>query len=403
MLEVLLERGSVTVLTQTGYDLLGLDRVFGTKLASKSFEIIRVDSWLTNLMASKGVSHHVLGFRLFLAAARAERRKHGFCVSAYNDLDLGAGSACLEYMHSPPCNHSGLLRQQNLGGRRWVGKLLALANIAVCEALVPWNDARVSRNWIVTNSSWTSSKFSQLYGKPADRVIFPPPTLNHCAGNNTSIRPADHAASERLRTKSHGFIAIGRAHEEKGWLDTISIVRALRELGHHVFLTMFILPCNQGLHAMLEHQAEMNSSWLQLHVNAPREQIEEAIATHKFGLHAATAESYGMAVAELLQGGCLTAVRDLGGQVEIVTEPELRFVDIEDAVTKLDRVLGSPSLQQRLYSSQQARRDRYNREAFLSSFRSCLDEFRVHARITMAGNEGQSTGISRRPSRSCVS
>ena len=82
-----------------------------------------------------------------------------------------------------------------------------------------------------------------------------------------------------------------------------------------------------------------------------------------------------MAVAELLLGDCLTAVRDVGGQVEIVTESQLRFTTPEEAVEKLDAVLSSRSLEQRLRESQAARKERYTKQQFLSGFHKCLDRF----------------------------
>ena len=76
-------------------------------------------------------------------------------------------------------------------------------------------------------------------------------------------------------------------------------------------------------------------------------------------------EHYGMAVAELVLGGCLTSVHDDGGQVEIVTNPKLRYTSVEDAVEKWDRVLSSPELKAELLAEQLAHREHLPKERFL--------------------------------------
>lgn len=371
MLEALLERGSVTVLTETSGDLAALDRSFGTRLLGKDFSVIEARPAWIDFLARIGIPHQLLRFRAFLAAARREMKRHRLCISAYNDLDLGADKPCLQYMHGPPCNQSELLHRLNLEERSPLGRLLAWLNITLCNLFVPWNDRHARANWTVANSSWTSLQFATYYGRTADRVVFPPPLGEAFELDGRPRRPS--------------FVAMGRAHREKGWFDAIAIVERLRQKGHDVGLEIFLLPSDPTLLESLERLASRHHDWLTIRIDAPRSEIDATIANSAYGLHTSNAESYGMAVAELVLGGCLTAVRDIGGQVEIVTEPDLRFTDVDDAVAKLDHLLLSPALQTRLRKSQEARRPLYSRTAFLDTFRACLDEFESRAMNELGG------------------
>ena len=80
---------------------------------------------------------------------------------------------------------------------------------------------------------------------------------------------------------------------------------------------------------------------------------------------------------ELILGGCLTSVYNDGGQVEIVTNPALRYHSVEDAVEKWDAVLRDEDLASRLLQEQLDSRSHLTRERFLQEFdkvaRLCLE------------------------------
>lgn len=356
MLQFLSERGKVAFLTWEYPNLPEVDRIFGTHLQELDIDIILIDSPMAKLLSLLSLSPQLLKLRLFVLAARRQRSSHRVIISAFNDLDLK--ERAIQYLHGAPVNNRnhGIQCQQSL-----VSRLTARLYTSFCDLLVPWQDRRIARNFTIANSAWTSREFSSVYGRQVDAIVFPPPLG----------RPENRSNLNKLNR----FIAIARVHEDKGLLDVIEIVSSLRELEHDIGLSMFLVPYSLPLMRQLEDLAAENSHWLSLHVNASREAVDQAICEHKYGIHGSPQESYGMAVAEMLLGHCLTAVYEQGGQIEIVTEPELRFHSRADAVTKLDRILRDPALESSLRESQRQRSQHYSRDEFSRCFRKCIDQF----------------------------
>ncbi len=361
-LECLLQRGSVTVVTAPELDLEGLDRMAGTSLAGAAFELIPTGSPLFEALSRLGIPTRLLSFRRLLAAVRAHRRRGQPCISIGADLDLGPGEGVWQYIAAVPRFHSKLLKAQNLASSQtWWGKALALLNIALCDLLIPWRDARTAGNATATVSQWIGEKFEEAYGRPADLVLHPAPL------------GFSHPSEEK---PVWGFVSPCRAEPNKAWLPMIELVRRLRERGHAVSFTMLGLGQEEDAFVrLLRAEAERNADWLRFELNAPRERLDRVLSDHAFGLHLALREGYGMAVAEMMLAGCLTGVADSGGQTEIVTEPELRFSSLDDAVEKWHLILCNPDLRLRLQASQQSRRARYTREAFEADFHRALDDF----------------------------
>ncbi len=361
-LECLLQRGTVTVLTSDGVDLEGLDRMAGTRLATASFDLVMVGSPILRALSRLGIPTRLLSFRLLLSRVRACRRPGKPCLSVGADLDLGDGEGVWQYLAASPRFHSKRLRAQNLAGaNHWALKMLVRANLALCDLLIPCLDARTARHLTTTASVWIGEEFESCYGRPADLVLYPPP-LGLCQAPEAK--------------QIWGFVSACRAELNKGWLSMIEVVRQLRERGHAVSFTMLCLGADgDPTVGCLRAEVTRNPDWLRLELNAPRDRLDQALRKHAFGFHMAQREGYGMAVAEMLLAGCLTGVSDSGGQIEIVTEPELRFASLEDAVEKWDRILSFPSLREHLLASQQARRSLYTQETFEANFHRAIDDF----------------------------
>lgn len=361
-LQCLLQRGSVTVVTDPELDLKGLDRMAGTSLASASFEIIPTRSPFFEALSRLGVPTRLLSFRRLVATVRAHRRRGQPCISIGAELDLGPSEGVWQYIATAPRFHSERLRAQNLASAQgWMSKALALLNIALCNLLVPFSDARTAGNVTAAVSQWIGQEFQELYGRPADLVLHPAPLgFSH---------PPE-------KKPVWGFVSPCRAEPNKAWLAMIELVRRLRERGHAVSFTMLGLGLEEDdFVRLLRAEAERNGDWLRFELNAPRERLDQVLSDHAFGLHLALREGYGMAVAEMMLAGCLTGVADSGGQTEIVTEPELRFASLDDAVEKWHLILSDPDLLFRLQASQQARRLLYTREAFEANFHRAMDDF----------------------------
>ncbi len=87
-------------------------------------------------------------------------------------------------------------------------------------------------------------------------------------------------------------------------------------------------------------------------------------------------EPFGMAVAELISGGCITFVPNSGGQVEIVGNDErLIYTSREDAVNKILRALREPDYQESLRDHVASRRTLFGSERFVSRIRQVMSDY----------------------------
>jgi glycosyltransferase involved in cell wall biosynthesis len=164
------------------------------------------------------------------------------------------------------------------------------------------------------------------------------------------------------------FLSIGRCAREKRWLELIEVVERLRERGHDVGLTLAGSRDHSGFEQEVAERMARAGDWVERKTDFSREELQELLVTHKYGLHGMLDEHYGMAVAELILGGCLTSVHNDGGQVEIVTNPKLRYNSLDDAVDKWDAVLSSDELFEELLEEQLARREHLKKERFVKEF-----------------------------------
>ena len=99
-------------------------------------------------------------------------------------------------------------------------------------------------------------------------------------------------------------------------------------------------------------------------------------AVEGFEMNAPESVGFGKKLAEMAKAGCTPFVRDGAGPAEIVAQPELTFSTIPEAVSKIDRVLREPGLQDDLQSRLKVQARRYSAEEFSRQYRSVVEEFR---------------------------
>ena len=128
--------------------------------------------------------------------------------------------------------------------------------------------------------------------------------------------------------------------------------------------------------AVIQRMVEIRRNWITLRLNVSRSELVDSVARVRYGIHGMDDEHYGMAVAELLQAGCIPFVPDSGGQVEIVgVAPALRYANEEEAVRKIACVIGNPALQAQLLTHLEERRQLYSTAAFITGMRAAAERF----------------------------
>ena len=354
MIQGLARRGSLTVLTWEPPDFGRIDEYYGTELCQWPFEHRLVAPTLRRALLSARIPHEMLKLSVLMGRAKRLRKDYRHCFAAYNDLDLGPGA--INYLHYP------CLDFRDLKSKPWpshpLGKAIWPLYISACLWPARWSVEGIRQSVILANSHWSAQQYIDHYQAPVHRVLYPPAL--------GQPRPHDGPRKE-------AFLSIGRVDRSKGWSRLVSVIEKVRQSGHEVELT---LAGSRGDAKLLEELEALAATrpWLNLALDLPREELDRLIASHRFGLHGMIGEHYGMAVAELVLGGCLTLVHNSGGQVEIARHAAALYENEADAVDKIRALLEQPELALEVAKAQAEHRESLTRQAFVENFDRFLDE-----------------------------
>lgn len=357
MLEVLSDRGDVTVLTWDPPNFEEIDRYYGTSLSKRKLKTITVAPLVRRFLQRFRVPHYLLKTHWLERRAKALRKYYSYCLSAFNDLDLG--EPAVQYIHHPIAStDDGIILECPWPHSRLIRAVWPLY-VKSLHRLSGHSLENIRNNITITNSHWTAQRYRCALKAPVHSVIYPPPLGVAKPGIEGARREA--------------FISIARIDRSKNWPILIKIIEQVRARGHDVSLTLAGSRYDDGLLAEIQREVEQNREWLNLYLNQPRDVLDRLMAEHRYAIHGMVDEHYGMAVAELVLAGCLTFVHDSGGQVEIVSQPQARYKSIEEAVDKIDALLSSPERREALAQSQAENRSNLTRERFIEKLNLFLD------------------------------
>lgn len=354
MLDVLKDYGAITLLTLEELNTERIDEYYGTSLSSGKITPLIVDSPLLKWTEKTGLPNGLLRLHVLMRAAKKLLRSQSdfdLVCSGYDEQDLGA--PCIQYLHYPWNLYPRPDAPPGWNDNAILRNLILVYNF-LCRGFSGFSYQNLYRNLTLVNSRWTGEKARERYPELRYLVVNPPALAERIDDDGT--------------LREERFLSIGRCAREKEWLKLLDIVAGLRERGHQVGLTLAGSRNTPDYEQQVEQRISELGPWAQLKLDFSRSELQDLLLRHRYGLHGMKEEHYGMAVAELVLGGCLTSVHDDGGQVEIVTNPLLRYSSVEDAVEKWDRVLSDEALRKKLLAEQLASRDHLGKERFCEEF-----------------------------------
>lgn len=355
MLQALLERYEVTVLTFAQPDFDAVNRMFGTRLEPDGIRIIRphpVLRYLVNLLPDPFNTQKIAC--LLRIARRRSRDFNAVVASTTMECDMG-DSRSMQYIHFPS---SSIAKLTTPGDGPWISRIAGLLRGSTRPWMVMarFDFRRVAKSRLIANSAYTASKVEQLY-RTACRIVHPPaPGLSY--SSPWGERP------------TAGFFSAGRLNSGKrhDWIiETLAEVRqSFPELRLHI-VGMPDAPYRQSAYeARLRALVQQHQDWVHLHISVPREELARLASNCRYGIHAMRDEHFGIAAAESLLAGSIPFVHASGGQVEIVgRNPALCFDSREDAVQKITAVLGDEDRQRHLRESLAPLAEQFTPAAFV--------------------------------------
>jgi glycosyltransferase involved in cell wall biosynthesis len=347
MIEALKSDYALSVLTCWPIDLAAVNRYYGTTLAPTDFTALRLPSALLyRLLSYVPLPLDQIKTSILQWQGKQIQIGYDLVISANYAADFGRKG--IQYVHFPWAYH-----QRPKGDLRWYHGSAAVvaAYHGLCTRLSGFSLERMRQNVTLVNSNWTGEKVRERYDAYSITLYPPVP------GDFPEIHWED---------KEDGFVCIGRIAPEKELDKIIDIIASVRARGHTVHLHIIGTAENPGYYRHIRRRARHNAAWLFLHEDLSRVDLARLIASHRYGIHGMTEEHFGMAVAEMVRGGCLVFVPLGGGQVEIIgNEERLLYHDGAEAAAKIVQVLRDTDLQSVLRVHLAARRQLFSTDQFM--------------------------------------
>ena len=331
VLQALVAKHRVTVLSWRPVEIDPINRFFGTSLGPRDFDTIVVPRSWRAIPDRLPVPATLIKLSLLMRYTRKVSAGHDVLFGIYNETDFGRRG--IQYVHYPT-----YLRPRPDVDLRWYHHAPAGLNLyyRLADRIADFSVDRMKQNLTLVNSDWTGAHVGRFLGITT-QTLYPP--------------VADPAPELPWTERRDGFLIIGRISPEKEYERVMRILARVRERIPAITLTIV---GTWDRHAReyrdrLMHLARALGSWIDFRDNVTRSEIRQLMASHRYGIHGMREEHFGMAPAELARAGCIVWVPQGGGQMEIVNrEPALMYDTEDEAVKKIVRTLTDPAEQQRL-------------------------------------------------------
>jgi glycosyltransferase involved in cell wall biosynthesis len=355
MLEALKEDNRLTLLTWAPPRLHEVNRIFGTRLALSDFDLRLGPRWVPPLMRLSPTPIDLFSSNMLNRECRRIGRDFDLIITANNESDLGGCG--IQYVHFPKCR-----RDRPTADLRWYHLApIVDAYYFAANRLSGFSRDRMLGNLTLVNSDFIGRRFAAEHG-----IV--PLTLNPPALGAFVAVPWE--------SREDGFVLIGRLSPEKRVERAIEILARVRERFPAVHLHIAGSSDNAPYARMIRRRAAENASWVFLHESLSRAQLNELVSRHRFGIHAMEEEHFGMAIAELVSGGCIPIVPRSGGAPEIVAgDDRMLYSSEEEAVDRIVRIMGDSELCADLQRFLAKRKPAFSTELFARRLRKLVCEF----------------------------
>ena len=360
LIEALKSKNDVTVLTWAPPDIDAINRVFATSLKPSEFTTNSAPLFL-RVLAKLNPYLYALRYGILLLLCKKMRNDYDIMISMNNEADFGCRG--IQYVHDPPYwfypsrsrSHFdiSLLFPHHL----WT---LFKGKHRPWMLIAGFSFDRMKKNVTLVNSYWTGTKVREVYGI-ASTTVYPP-----VLGSFPNV-PWDE--------RETGLVCIGRIIPWKKLEKIVEITEKVRTVVPEAHLHIVGRIEQHGYLNRLLHKVRSPSS-ISVNANVSREELVRLIASHRYGIHGMANEPFGMAVAEMVHGGCIVFVPRNAGPMEIVGgDDRLLYETTEEAAQKIIRVMTSPDEQETIRKYLNSRRDLFSREQFTQRIQTIVDQF----------------------------
>ena len=302
-LEALKRTCDVTLITIGEVDLQRLNAYYGTRLAPQDFSVRHAPM---PIGVRKPEQFSALRGRFLQRYVQRVAPEFDVMISAYGLMDFGRPGLAMvadfsfveEWRFSL---HPGV-RSWNKWwyGRGWVRRVY----LALCDWVSPVSSDVWKRSLILANSDWTADLMRKKLNVQV-RTVYPP-----VEGNFSEVSFSD---------RENGFVCLGRISPEKKVDAVIDILSQVRQRGHNVHLHLLGGLDDSPYAASIKKLADQNKDWVYLEGWAVGERKKLLLASHRYGIHGRKNEPFGIAVAEMVNAGCIVLFPTVAGRLRLST------------------------------------------------------------------------------------
>ncbi|MFC7114610.1 glycosyltransferase [Natronoarchaeum sp. GCM10025703] len=356
VIEALQQDHKVDLITSGEPDIEGLNKALGTY--SRIDSVIVPDySGVLNIPSKYSKKHFGIGLErmkksLLNRYAQSISHNYDAIISTSNEIDIN-DIQTLQYIHVPQYGGKsipGVVGNDN--------QLLPIYNL-LCRRMGGMDIEFDESDCLVSNSKWTAKMVEKAYNVDS-KVVYPP-----------VVPPKDSKSFEK---REDGFICIGRIYPSKNIKKIIKMIKSVRETGYDTHLHII------GPESSTQYNQEIKNrvskyDWVSLEGKLDRSELNNALISHKYGIHGRQYEHFGIAVAEMAMSGTIPFVPRSGGQTEIVNESNLlTYENPEEAVRNITTVMSNNDLQKDLLSQLNRSSEQFSRENFKKDIRKIVED-----------------------------
>jgi glycosyltransferase involved in cell wall biosynthesis len=162
---------------------------------------------------------------------------------------------------------------------------------------------------LLANSRFTRERVRQLWPDASVDVVYPPVDLPLPTPPPPAVRDLD-------------VVTLGAIAPDKHQLEQVEIAAMMPERRFAILGAAQSPTYARQVERAIRTKGLTNVS---LVLDAPAQVVSDHLARARVFLHMKESEHFGISVAQAIAHGCVPIVHDSGGQVELVTDPALRF------------------------------------------------------------------------------
>jgi glycosyltransferase involved in cell wall biosynthesis len=364
-LEALRADYTVDILGWAPIDFDAVNRSFGTVLKSSDFRVWSAPAWLDWIVLRDPFPYSFQRLPLLTRIARGRRHQYDLIISFCNEIDIGV--PVIQYIHFPYLARHFREEQRLKKMPSLMGRLrLAVLVHRPWRLISGFSFKQMKSNTTLANSIWTGNHIRSEY--QIEPIVLYPPV------------PGDFPVVP-WEARENGFVCVGRWVPEKRYEQVIQILAQVRARGYNIHLHIAGSRTDDNYCNRLVGLVQEHSHWVSLEERLSREELAQLISRHRYGIHGRIEEHFGVAVGELVRGGCVTFVPNSGGQVEIVGGDERLLYDTDaEAVEKILQVLDNADTQFELSKKMAERAGLYSPDNFVGKLKGIVDRFLEQSR-----------------------